>query len=75
MKLTNRRSREYLDGVHQFLNFASNHAHSDGTTSCPRKQCVHTEAWPIDVIWAHLVSKGIFRGYNPWVFNGESSSA
>ena len=43
--------------------------------SCLCKQCVHTEAWPIDVVWAHLMSKGICRGYNPWVFNGESSSA
>ena len=30
MKLTNRRSQEYLDGVQQFLNFASNHAQPDG---------------------------------------------
>ena len=75
MKITNRRSREYLDGVQQFLNFASNHAYSDGTISCPCKKCVHTDAWPIDVVQAHLVSKGICRGYNPWVFNGESSSA
>ena len=42
MKLTNRRSREYLDGIQQFLNFASNHAHLDGMISCPCKQCVHT---------------------------------
>ena len=75
MKLTNRRSREYLDGVQQFLNFASNHAHPDGTISCPCKKCVHTNSWPIDVVEAHLVSKGICRGYNPWIFNGESSSA
>ena len=75
MKITNRRSREYLDGVQQFLNFASNHAYSDGTISCPCKKCVHTNSWPVDVVQAHLVSKGICRGYNPWVFNGESSFA
>ena len=74
MKLTNIRSREYLDGVQQFLNFASNHAHPNGTISCSCKQCVHTNSWPIDVVQAHLVSKGICRIYNPWVFNGESSS-
>ncbi|KAK9994786.1 hypothetical protein SO802_024489 [Lithocarpus litseifolius] len=75
MKLTNIRSREYLDGVQQFLNFASNHAHLDGTISCSCRKCVHTNSWPIDVVQAHLVSKGICRGYNPWVFNEESSSA
>ena len=75
MKITNRRSQEYLDGVQQFLNFASIHAHLDGTISCPCKKCVHTNSWPIDVVQAHLVSKGICRGYNPWVFNGEISSA
>ena len=43
MKITNR-SREYLDGVQQFLNFASNHAHPDGTISCLCKKCVHTNS-------------------------------
>ena len=74
MKLTNRRSQQYLDGVQQFLNFASNHAHPDGTISCPCKKCVHTTSLPIDTVQAHLVSKGISRGYNPWIFNRESSS-
>ena len=68
MKLKNRMSQEYLDGVQQFLNFASNHAHLDGTISCPCKQCVHTNLWLIDVVRAHLVSKGICRGYNPLGF-------
>ena len=75
MKITNRRSREYLDGVQHFLNFASNHAHPNGTILCLCRKCVHTNSWYIDVIQAHLVSKGICRCYNPWVFNGESSSA
>ena len=35
---------------------------------------MHTNSWPIDVVQAHLVSKGICKGYNPWVFNGKSSS-
>ena len=75
MKITNRRSQKYLDGVQQFLNFASNYAHPDGMILCLCKKCVHTNSWLIDVIQAYLVSKGICRGYNPWVFNGESSFA
>ena len=74
MKITNRRPRAYLDGVQKFLNFASNHAHPDGTISCLCKKCVHTNSWPIDVVRVHLVSNGICRGYDPWVFNRESSS-
>ena len=50
MKLKNRMSQEYLDGVQQFLNFASNHAHPDGTILCLCKKCVHTNSWLIDVI-------------------------
>ena len=69
MKITNR-SREYLDGVQQFLNFASNHAHPDGTISCLCKKCVHTNSWPINVVQTHLVSKEICKSYNPWIFNG-----
>ena len=75
MKITNRRSRAYLDGVQEFLNFASNHAHLDGKISCPCKKCVYTNSWSTDVVRAHLVSNGICRGYDPWFFNGESSSA
>ena len=74
MKITNRRPRAYLDGVQQFHNFASNHAHLDGRISCSCKKCVHTNSLFTDVVWAHLVSNGICRGYNPWVFNRESSS-
>ena len=70
MKITNRRSRAYLDRVQQFLNFASNHAHPDGMISCLCKKCVHTDSWhtdswPTDVVQAHLVSHGICRGYDP----------
>ena len=36
---------------------------------------MRTNSWPIDVVRAHLVSNGICRGYDSWVFNGESSSA
>ena len=50
MKITNRRSREYLDGVQQFLNFASNHAHPNGMILCSCRKCMHTNLWPIDVI-------------------------
>ena len=38
MKLMNRRLQECLDGVQQFLNFASNHAHLDGMILCPYKK-------------------------------------
>ena len=50
MKITNRRLRKYLNGVQQFLNFASNHAHPDGMISCPSRKCVHTNSRPIDVV-------------------------
>ena len=35
---------------------------------------MHTNSLFTDVVWAHLVSNGICRGYDPWVFNRESSS-
>ena len=62
MKITNRRSREYLDGVQQFLNFASNHAHPNGMILCSCRKCMHTNLWPTDVVQCHLVSHGICKG-------------
>ena len=32
---------------------------------------MHTDLWPTVVVQGHLVSHGICRGYNPWVFNRE----
>ena len=66
-RLTNRRLQEYLDGVQQFLNFASNHAYPNGMILRPYKKCVHIDSWPTDVVQANLVSHGICRGYDPWV--------
>ena len=34
---------------------------------------MHTDLWPTVVVQGHLVSYGICRGYNPWVFNRESA--
>ena len=70
MKLTNRRLQEYLDGVQQVLNFASNHAKLDGMISCPCKKCVHIDLWLTDVVQGQLVSHGIFMGYDPWFLMG-----
>ena len=36
---------------------------------------MHTDSWSTDVVQGHLVSHGICRGYDPWVFNGELSFA
>ena len=60
---------EYLNGVAQFSNFASQNVKRDGTITCPCQKCVHSTMLAIDV-----VSNGICRGYWRWIFHGESSS-
>ena len=72
MMINNRISKEYLNGVEQFLNFASQKAQQDGRIICPCRKCAHSNFFTIDVVRVHLVSHGICRGYQPWIFHGES---
>ena len=65
---------EYKNGVAQFLSFASQHKQRDGTIVFPCKKCAHSTMLAIDVVQIHLVSHGICRGYQRWIFHRESSS-
>ncbi|KAH7842947.1 hypothetical protein Vadar_010954 [Vaccinium darrowii] len=68
-----RSSREYLQGVKDFLGYASTNASKDGTISCPCVRCVNSYILKIDVVHDHLVSFGISKGYDRWY--GETTLA
>ena len=74
MDIRDRTSVEYRNRIAQFLNFASQHKQRDGTIVCPCRKCAHLTMLAIDVVRIHLVSHGICRGYQRWIFHGESSS-
>ncbi|GMY11606.1 hypothetical protein FCV25MIE_33814 [Fagus crenata] len=43
--------------------------------SCPCVKCVNSELFTILIVHDHLVSFGISKGYQTWIFHGESLQA
>jgi hypothetical protein len=66
-------SREYFNGVQEFVTYASKQATDDGMILCPCVKCVNSTFLDIEVVRLHLESFGICKGYQPWDFHGESS--
>ena len=66
-------SREYFNGVQEFVTFASKQATDDGMILCPCVKCVNSTFLDIEVVRLHIESFGICKGYQPWDFHGESS--
>uniref|UniRef100_A0A7N2R7G5 Transposase-associated domain-containing protein n=1 Tax=Quercus lobata TaxID=97700 RepID=A0A7N2R7G5_QUELO len=68
-------SREYLQGVKNFIQFAiENGIRVDGKISYPCKKCSNVYYFEPPVVKDHLVRNGICIGYDPWFCHGESAS-
>ena len=65
-------SPEYYEGVNDFLKFSSRKTTKDGMISCPCVKCVNSELFTILIVHDHLVSFGICKGYQTWIFHGKS---
>ncbi|XP_028102557.1 uncharacterized protein LOC114301795 [Camellia sinensis] len=70
-----RLSRDYMQGIKEFLEFASHNVSNDRTISCPCMRCVNSYMLTLEVVHDHLVSYGISPGYNCWYLHGEIMSA
>lgn len=65
-------SREYSDGVEEFIRFAVQHADDPLRIFCPCKRCCNTTKINPKEIKNHLFIHGIDRGYTKWIWHGES---
>ena len=66
-----RLSKEFIDGVDSFLNFAFAKKSQHGMISCPCYKCVNVFHHTREVVREHLVCNGFLSGYTCWVFHGE----
>ncbi|XP_020111543.1 uncharacterized protein LOC109726394 isoform X2 [Ananas comosus] len=70
-----RLSKEYFDGVNDFLNFAFERSSQDGKILCPCSRCSNINWHTREVVKEHLVCNGFLRGYTRWACHGESISS
>ncbi|XP_020088912.1 uncharacterized protein LOC109710609 [Ananas comosus] len=68
-------SKEYLDGVEAFLNFAFENNSIDGKIPCPCQKCVLYYHQIRADVFDHLVVNGIMPGYDSWFYHGETTSS
>ncbi|XP_028064788.1 uncharacterized protein LOC114267901 [Camellia sinensis] len=67
-----RRSKDYENGVEQFLNFAMTHAIDLQSIRCPCRVCGNLRSQPIRVIRNHLFFNGIDQSYTTRIWHGET---
>ena len=71
--LSDRLSREYEEGVDQFLDFAEKNASNINYISCPCENCGNLKKMRRSQIKDHLLINGINERYQTWTWHGEKS--
>ena len=66
-----RHTREYIKGVHEFLNAAEANK-QNGFMCCPCTECGNTRSYSNrKILHSHLLYKGFMPHYNIWMRHGE----
>ena len=68
-----RLSKEYENGVLEFVKFAVEHAEDPNRMKCPCLGCCYVGRVDADGLKSHLLMRGIDRSYTCWIFHGEKS--
>ncbi|XP_073109657.1 uncharacterized protein [Elaeis guineensis] len=72
MKLNDRASMEYINGVYSFLNFAFGQPTISDRIRCPCTKCRNTVFKGRHEVRAHLIRNGIVKSYKHWAYHGET---
>lgn len=64
-------TKEYKEGVENFLDFAKEYGMSGNLIKCPCKDCVNSIWNTIDNVRYHLIASGISLDYKVWNYHGE----
>ncbi|KAM2927893.1 hypothetical protein COP2_035200 [Malus domestica] len=67
----NRCADEYLDGIEDFIHFASTHNLGATRIQCSFRRCNNTLRETIKNVRFHLVRNGMIETYNTWNHHGE----
>lgn len=69
-----RNTKDYLDGVANFVKSANEKASISGKIYCPCRKCFNRSLLAPVIVEEHLVWNGFLLGYTEWVLHGESLS-
>ncbi|CAL9002533.1 unnamed protein product [Prunus brigantina] len=69
--LADRRSKEYEEGVEEFLRIALSNAVDQGRIRCPCQKCENTRKFTIRVIREHMYFNGFDQTYKDWIWHGK----
>lgn len=69
-----RHSDEYRKGARDFVNSARANSGNLDIIVCPCIRCKNVQRHHFDLVYEHLVMKGMDPTYNTWVLNGENST-
>ncbi|KAF7150098.1 hypothetical protein RHSIM_Rhsim02G0154800 [Rhododendron simsii] len=72
--LEDRRSKDYEDGVEQFLNFAVIYARDLQSIQCPCRVCGNLKSQAVGEIRNHLFFHGIDQSYQTWIWHREAAT-
>ena len=72
MTINNRlTSKEYQQGVKSFLDFATANLGVEDEIRCPCVDCINGTKYSRQVVWMHLIRRGMASSYLTWVHHGE----
>ncbi|XP_048430866.1 uncharacterized protein LOC125472887 [Pyrus x bretschneideri] len=67
----NRCAVEYLDGINEFIEFASRHNRGSTPIRCPCRRCNNSMWETLENVRFHLVRNGMMETYTTWYHHGE----
>ncbi|MQL97547.1 hypothetical protein Taro_030240 [Colocasia esculenta] len=67
-------SKEYLDGVDLFIDFACGYSDPLSTIKCPCVNCACICKWDKNIVKEHLYFNGVIKDKRFWEFHGPNSS-
>ncbi|KAL7218732.1 hypothetical protein ACSBR2_011915 [Camellia fascicularis] len=65
------KSKEYLEGVQSFIEFATKNLGPQDEIHCPCVDCLNGTKFSRHVVRLHLIRRGIAISYRTWVHHGE----
>ena len=63
-----------MEGVQSFMKFVKDNLGANCRVRCPCIDCLNSYVWSQDVVFDHLLIKGIDGFYTRWIFHGEKSN-